>query len=492
MGVPEVINFSDVYSLFNQIELTLEQFVSKFTYLPSVSGALKTSDLKEKANFILRRVASEQVDGEERIATKDVYRLLELVGFPLARFKAIFKSEDEGEGKPETQLKIGSYHIRRQIGQGFHGVCCYLGEKASDSSERVAVKWPASKDEISVLQDIHNKAGKDVLGVPRLIDHGIYDGQPYLVTDLLGSTLSSVFELISHQPPAARWPSLRLIGRLVVRRLQALHASGFVHCDMSPDNVLVGHAPHGGKDSPRLTLLLIDFELAQRCPGGKRLEPDQGSAEWSSIRSAEGGERLPEDDLEAVGWVLLNGLTGALPWFEWLQAAYKDWDSKYVRRQATRQVQRAKMLILEEGWVALSKKPLKLPEDLARFLCACRQPRPEGRSLPDYEGLLGVLGQEAGLAAGEADRRDLLEFVALTERISRPSRERARGKQAEPKTEAAAPDRCALARQSLQEAVAARDQRLICAALRDAEVAGLPEQEMADARTALDEDDDFG
>jgi len=535
MGAPEVVNFSDVYSLFGQIELSIEQFVNKFTYLPKFSSNPKESELKAKANAILRHAALEKVEGEERISSSDVYRLLELVGYPLERFRSIYKSDEDGEGKPETQLRIGSYRIRRQIGQGFHGVCCYLGEKATDSSDRAAIKWPASKEEIAALEDIHNKAGKDVLGVPRLIDHGFYEGQPYLVTDLLGSTLASVFELLTHQPPACRWPALRLVGRLVVRRLQSLHASGYVHCDMSPDNVLVGPAPRGRpgeKGSPRLTLYLIDYELAQKYPGGAKLTPDQGSAEWSSIRSADGGERLPEDDLEAVGWVLLNGLAGALPWFEWLQAAYKDWDSKWVRQQATKQVQRAKTLILEEGWGALpSKKTIAIPEELGRFLYACRQPGPEGsRGKPDYECLLAILGGRRDLDPQEADRQDLLEFEALVAQVNRPQQEAAERRRLaqasqQLKEALASKDRGQLraallhaeevglpangpvelartrlqdeeardlARHALEEAVASAEHRRICSALREAELAGLSKEEMADARRVLDDTDDFG
>jgi len=228
----------------------------------------------------------------------------------------------------------------------------------------------------------------------------------------LGSPLTNVFQRIDGCRLPQRWLALKIIGRLMVRRLQAFHSCGFVHCDVSPENILMGRPRGGGAGAAPLPMLyLIDFELAQRYPGGNKVEGNIGSSEWSSIRSADVVERLPEDDLEALGWVLLHGLVGALPWFDWLSAAYRDWDSKWNRVQAVKQVQRAKVQLLDEspgavGW----RRSVGMPDELLAFLRSCRN-MASSPGQTSYATLLSRLGGDTGLNEQEADRHDLEQFA---------------------------------------------------------------------------------
>merc|ERR1712039_751477 len=209
--------------------------------------------------------------------------------------------------------------------------------------------------------------------------------------------------------------ALRVIGRLAVRRLQALHTCGYVHCDVSPGNILLGHARGDSKkDIPRFALYLIDFEHALRYPGGSKLSSDVGSAEWSSIRSADSCERLPEDDLEAVGWMLLHGLVGSLPWLEWLTEAYKDWDSQFTRARVVKQVQRAKIQLLDHGWKAFdcTRRSAGIHTELATFIRACQS---DGATPghPNYGALIALLGGDVRLNSQEAEQADLDQFAEL-------------------------------------------------------------------------------
>jgi len=455
--------------------LRLDHFVSKFTYMPTASCENAAPDVEETAYRILQRFVSQDAGEPNQMKCRDLYRMLEITGYSLQRFKSIFRGEDEPEDTDhQSYAQIGDYRIRRQIGRGFHGVCCYLGEHLTDST-RVAVKWPAKQREVSAFEDIQQRVPSSCLGLPRLLASGAYDGQPYLVTELLGSSLMKLFQFLESEPLYRRWGFLRVVGRLVVRRLQALHSCGYVHCDVSPENILLGHTRQLGKGGvPQFTLYLIDLELAQRHPCAKKLDAHFGSAEWSSIQSAEGGQRLPEDDLEALGWVLLNGLCGALPWFEWLGVAYKDWDSKWSRDHVLRQVQRAKLHLLSEGWEAFAGKMAgKLPEEPATFIRACRHASTCGQ--PDYLSLISILGGDAGLSTQEADEEDLRQFAAILVQLDRSPREKAEDEQ-----------RKVEARRGLARATACRDVNLLRAALGEGERVGLLPKEMALARSMVD------
>jgi len=411
VGKADSIKFDEVHTIFAQIGLPLDHFINKFRFMPTSNQSADTKALEDTANAILKKFVVQQVDGNDRMTCRDLYRMLEIVGYPLQRFKLIFPGaavvqDSPGDG---SLLKIGGYTIRRQIGQGFKGARCYLGEDMHGT--RVALKWPAPLDEVVTVKEILKKAPKDCLGMPKLLASGMFQSKSYLVTELLGSTLTKIFARIHSRPLRQRWLALRVIGRLMVRRLQAFHACGFVHCDMSPENVLLGR-PQGdaGVGGARVALYLIDFELAQKYPGGNKVEGNVGSSEWSSIRSADVVERIPEDDLEALGWVLFNGLIGALPWFDWLGAAYRDWESKWTRAQAVRQVQRAKRRVLEDspraaGW----RRSVGMPEELLAFLRLCRS-MSERPGHTTYTPLASLLGGDAKLSDQEAERRDLDHF----------------------------------------------------------------------------------
>jgi len=249
--------------------------------------------------------------------------------------------------------------------------------------------------------------------VPKLLAHGDCQREAYFITDLLGAPLTRVFERIEAGPADEKGTSLCIIGRLMVRRLKALHESGFVHCDISPENIVLGSSPEHSNGTTQYGLYLMDLEHAQKYPGGRAVGGDCGCAEWSSIRSADGGERLPEDDLESLGWVLMHGLCGELPWFPWLTIAYKDWDSQWTRHQVIKQVQAAKSQFLAGGWKAFScRKAVKMPQQLLSFIPACC---PEGAKpgKPDYAALLAVLGGTGDATGEEAEREDVHQLTKL-------------------------------------------------------------------------------
>jgi len=302
--------------------------------------------------------------------------------------------------------RIGEYHVGHVIGSGMAGPCVYDAEGAQGG--RVAVKWPTTPEEVEALLAIQSLRPGGCLGVPAPLGFGHYKDRPYLVLDRYRWPLSEVLPRIRWQSPEKRWRTTSIIGRLLLRRLEALHRCGYVHCDMSPENILLGRHDSVMEYAPHV----VDFGLARPYPGGGPMAGALGSAEWSSIRSAESGERRPEDDLEALGWVLVNCIFDSLPWMPELSAAYPVWHDEEVRERAIRGAQRAKRQLLDDGWESLGapgRHLEDLPSELYRYLQACRH-EVELPQRPDYEFLALLLGGRLGgqddLDAQEVDAQD--------------------------------------------------------------------------------------
>lgn len=402
VGATEVIQFRDVYRFLEELSISRSSLVAKFAEVPPGQSEVERLAGEILARFAGGGMASKLGTGSGAMRFLDLYRMLEVLGISKRKFLAKFSYGIGDLDQPTASgPRLGAYVIRREIGSGFHGACCYLAEHYK-TSERVAVKWPLPPGELTILRDISNKASL-YPGLPQVFAGGNYGGAAYVATDLLGSPLTRVFERLQDHSLESRWKALQVIGRLLVRRLEAVHRCGYVHCDISPENVLLGQSRLANtKQASAVTPYLIDFGLARRHPNGPPLEGAKGSNEWSSIRSADGGRRLPEDDLEAVGWILANGLFGELPWFERLGSAYPFWEDCVARVTAVMHARESKLQLMEGGWDSHSGRWQKLkdvPEDLDLYLKACRVsgldnekcPPSAGRR-PDYMHLLTFLG----------------------------------------------------------------------------------------------------
>uniref|UniRef100_A0A7S1WVM3 Casein kinase I n=1 Tax=Alexandrium catenella TaxID=2925 RepID=A0A7S1WVM3_ALECA len=314
------------------------------------------------------------------------------------------------------------YLILWRAGQGKAGGAVYAAKDTqSSSSRKVALKYPVKPAELEVLKTLQQKSagsGEECFWMPQVLDWGEFRGFSYAATEMLSRPLPSVFERMKGASLAIRWRVLRVIGRMLVRRLEAIHRHGFVHCDIQPNNILM-HS-HGTDSFLDELPYLVDFGTAMRSPGGEPQRPDRGSVDFNSVATASGGVRGPCDDLESMGWVLSFGLFGELPWFEvtrtarWMQGRLSEEDCPVVCGE----VRDAKIAVMESGgegfgakWECLGDMPLELAKFLRLVRAGC-QAAARSDALPDYDALLSALGGQSGLGTQGAEAADIAAYRA--------------------------------------------------------------------------------
>lgn len=134
--------------------------------------------------------------------------------------------------------------------------------------------------------------GPGGVGVPRLHWHGRSCEYDVLATDLLGPSLEDLFTYCGRR---LSLKTVLMIADQAISRLQGIHAKGYVHRDVKPDNFLMGVGKSGN------TLYVIDFGLARKWERAAALHamdlppvPFRGTAEFGSLNSHLGrGKFLP-------------------------------------------------------------------------------------------------------------------------------------------------------------------------------------------------------
>ena len=102
------------------------------------------------------------------------------------------------------------------------------------------------------------KAMSEEKGFPKVYGEGTHEGKPYIILEKLGPSIDDLF--------TRRFGEFSLltvmnIGISLINLIKKMHEKGFVHCDLKPDNILIGIDNEGASNVNQLHL--IDFGISK-------------------------------------------------------------------------------------------------------------------------------------------------------------------------------------------------------------------------------------
>jgi eukaryotic-like serine/threonine-protein kinase len=222
--------------------------------------------------------------------------------------------------------QLAKYELLEEIGHG--GMASVYRARDRRLGRDVAVKiiHPHLRDSREVAERFHVEARAVAkLRHPNIVE--IYDvadadePEQYLVAELVrGTTLGRLRRERGPLPP-------EIAGALALEILEALahaHASGVVHRDVKPENVLIAHPRSAVGEDPtegdassadRVRVKLTDFGIAKLldAPGVTSTGQVLGSPAHMAPEQIEGGEVDARSDVFGLGVVLYDCVVGHLP-----------------------------------------------------------------------------------------------------------------------------------------------------------------------------------
>ena len=195
-------------------------------------------------------------------------------------------------------------------------------------------------------------------GIPKLITYGRISCFRVLIEELLGKTIRFVFnKLINNKN---KLNDICLFAIQCIDRLEFIHSKNLIHRDIKPPNFLIG------RKDPNV-IYLIDFGAAKKYRSsrtGKHIKYIYtnmicGSVRYMSINGNRGYEQSRRDDLESLGYTLIELLTKKLPWVK-LENSEIDFETN------CKKISDLKYSITPE------ELPSGLPKQFAEYIKYCR------------------------------------------------------------------------------------------------------------------------
>lgn len=208
---------------------------------------------------------------------------------------------------PLQGSQVGNYLLLRQLGKG--------GEASVYLAEHIYLKnWVAikllnlSSARASALERFQYEA--QLLAhlkhqhIVRILDFGWQDGTPFMVMNYApGGTLKTAFAQNQPLPVSHVMPTVLKIASA----LQYVHDQGVIHCDVKPDNILLG---------PSNKIWLTDFGIATTVPSSPAEIYSSaeacGTVHFMAPEQLE-GKPLPASDQYALAAMIYRWLSGRYP-----------------------------------------------------------------------------------------------------------------------------------------------------------------------------------
>ena len=220
------------------------------------------------------------------------------------------------KNKKSTILLGDKYLLfpKEKLGKGAFGEV-FLGLD-KQTNNYVAIKIENSKIDNQLIQEaLILKYLQGCNGIPQY--HSFIKNKNYnfLITDLLGPNLESLFEKMNNHFSIK---TIIYLGIEMINIIEDIHKRHIIHRDIKPENFVISL----NKNLKNNSIYLIDFGLSKRFrkpktgehikyKDGKKLV---GTAKFSSIYTHLGIEQSRRDDLEGMMYTLLYLIKGKLPW----------------------------------------------------------------------------------------------------------------------------------------------------------------------------------
>jgi serine/threonine-protein kinase len=214
----------------------------------------------------------------------------------------------------EHGSRVAGYEIEGVLGHGGMGTVYAAREVALDREVALKILTLAPGMD-PVLAQRFRKEGRvqaalDHPNVVAVYDAGESEDGPFIAMQLVrGDTLKD--KIVARELDPGR--ALRIL-RPVADALDAAHVAGIIHRDVKPQNILVAEGDHP---------YLADFGLTKRVDGTALTSAGQfvGTIDYVAPEQILGQSPTWACDVYALGAVLFECLTGAVPYHEHADAA---------------------------------------------------------------------------------------------------------------------------------------------------------------------------
>ena len=210
-----------------------------------------------------------------------------------------------------NQTLFNKYKVKRRLGSGtFGGV--YLVEY---NNKKYAMKIENTKKKFYILENefhlMNYLYGPRIPYVKSFGQLGYYN---ILIMELLGKSLYDIKNSLPNLTMSI--PCVCKLSIQMIQILQHIHSKNFVHRDVKPDNFIMGLGPN----NKFVYIIDLGFAKAYKDPRTLAHIPISqkkgmtGTARYASINALKGFSQSRRDDLESLGYTIIELAKGCLPW----------------------------------------------------------------------------------------------------------------------------------------------------------------------------------